>query len=46
MRDGRKLEPVSDEILVRENVGFDIWAHKDALDHVGAGDRGVRRGAC
>ncbi|MBP1077981.1 rhamnosyltransferase [Microbacterium terrae] len=32
-----KLEPVSDEILVRENVGFDIWAHKEALDHVGAG---------
>ncbi|WP_256714411.1 rhamnan synthesis F family protein [Microbacterium sp. RU33B] len=32
-----KLEPVSDEILVRENRGFDIWAHKDALDHVGAG---------
>lgn len=31
-----KLEPVCDEILVRENVGFDIWAHKDALDHVGA----------
>jgi lipopolysaccharide biosynthesis protein len=33
----RKLEPVSDEILVRDNVGFDIWAHKDALDHVGEG---------
>ncbi|WP_457101002.1 rhamnan synthesis F family protein [Microbacterium sp. P5_E9] len=32
-----KLEPVCDEILVRDNVGFDIWAHKDALDHVGAG---------
>ena len=31
-----KLEAVSDEILVRENVGFDIWAHKDALDHVGS----------
>jgi rhamnosyltransferase len=30
-----RLEPVSDEILVRENVGFDIWAHKAALDHVG-----------
>ena len=30
-----KLEPVADEILVRDNVGFDIWAHKDALDHVG-----------
>ena len=32
-----KLEPVSDEILVRENVGFDIWAHKEALEHVGEG---------
>ncbi|MGX5770694.1 rhamnan synthesis F family protein [Microbacterium trichothecenolyticum] len=32
-----KLEPVSDEILVRENRGYDIWAHKEALDHVGAG---------
>jgi len=32
-----KLEPVADEVLVRENAGFDIWAHKDALDHVGAG---------
>jgi len=30
-----KLTPVSDEILVRENTGFDIWAHKDALAHVG-----------
>ena len=41
---GAKLERVADEILVRENVGFDIWAHKAALDHVGAGTRGVRRG--
>lgn len=32
-----KLAPVADEILVRDNVGFDIWAHKHALDHVGAG---------
>jgi lipopolysaccharide biosynthesis protein len=31
------LEPVADEILVRENEGFDIWAHKAALEHVGAG---------
>ncbi|MFJ6653176.1 rhamnan synthesis F family protein [Microbacterium sp. NPDC091313] len=30
-----RLVAVSDEILVRENVGFDIWAHKEALDHVG-----------
>ena len=36
-KEGRaRLEPVSDEVLVRENVGFDIWAHKEALDHVGA----------
>ncbi|MCT2084702.1 rhamnan synthesis F family protein [Microbacterium enclense] len=32
-----RLEPVSDEVLVRDNVGFDIWAHKEALEHVGAG---------
>ncbi|MGC5169245.1 rhamnan synthesis F family protein [Microbacterium sp. DT81.1] len=31
-----KLEPVSDEILVRDNHGYDIWAHKHALDHLGA----------
>lgn len=29
-----KLERVSDEILVRDNVGYDIWAHKDALAHM------------
>lgn len=29
------LEPLADEILVRENRGFDIWGHKDALDHLG-----------
>jgi rhamnosyltransferase len=35
--DGRAaLEPVSDDILVRENVGFDIWGHKAGLDQVGA----------
>ncbi|KRA22227.1 hypothetical protein ASD65_17130 [Microbacterium sp. Root61] len=32
-----KLAPVSDEIIVRDNIGFDIWAHKEALDHVGSG---------
>ena len=31
-----RLQPVADEILVRENRGFDIWGHKDALDHLGA----------
>jgi rhamnosyltransferase len=30
-----KLSPVADEILVRDNAGYDIWAHKDALDHLG-----------
>lgn len=29
------LEPLADEILVRENRGFDIWGHKHALDHLG-----------
>ena len=31
-----KLELVSDDILVRDNHGYDIWAHKHALDHLGA----------
>jgi rhamnosyltransferase len=30
------LEPLADEILVRENRGFDIWGHKHALDHLGS----------
>ena len=29
------LEPVCDDIVVRANVGFDIWGHKAGLDHVG-----------
>jgi len=31
----RALEGAADEVLVRENVGLDIWAHKAALDHLG-----------
>lgn len=31
----RALETCSDEILVRENRGFDIWGYKDGLDSVG-----------
>ncbi|MDR7185311.1 rhamnosyltransferase [Microbacterium trichothecenolyticum] len=30
-----RLEPVADDILVRDNRGFDIWAHREALDHIG-----------
>ncbi|WP_396668666.1 rhamnan synthesis F family protein [Microbacterium sp. R86528] len=30
-----KLAPVSDSVLVRENVGYDIWAHKEALEFAG-----------
>lgn len=34
--EGRKrLEPVVDDILVRENRGFDIWGYKQGLDAVG-----------
>jgi lipopolysaccharide biosynthesis protein len=35
-QEGRaKLEPVCDDILVRDNTGYDIWAQKEALEHVG-----------
>lgn len=30
-----RLERVADEIVVRDNHGFDIWGHKHALDHLG-----------
>lgn len=29
------LEPVADDIVVRENRGYDIWGYKCGLDHVG-----------
>lgn len=29
------LEEVADEILVRRNRGYDIWAHKEGLEHIG-----------
>lgn len=31
------LDSVSDEVLERENVGFDIWGYKHGLDHIGVG---------
>ena len=35
--DGRaKLHDIADEVLVRANRGYDIWAHKHAIDHLGA----------
>lgn len=34
-RGGARLEPVSDDILVRENRGFDIWGYKAGIDAVG-----------
>lgn len=30
-----KVREVSDEVLVRANVGYDIWAHKHVIDHLG-----------
>ena len=30
-----KLEAVSDEILIRENIGFDVWAYKEAIEQLG-----------
>lgn len=32
-----KLEPVADEIIVRENSGYDIGAHRHAIAHLGDG---------
>lgn len=30
-----KLNQVSDEILVRSNTGFDGWAYKEGIEHIG-----------
>jgi lipopolysaccharide biosynthesis protein len=30
-----KFESVCDEILVRENIGFDVWAYKEGIEHIG-----------
>ena len=30
-----KLENIADEVYVRENKGFDVWAYKTALEHYG-----------
>lgn len=31
----KRLLPFSNEIIVRENKGLDVWAYKTALEHVG-----------
>ncbi len=30
-----RLQRVADEVLVRENQGFDVWAYKVGIDHIG-----------
>lgn len=30
----RKIKPIVDEIIIRQNVGFDVWAYKEGLDHI------------
>lgn len=30
-----KLQRVSDDIFVRENVGFDVWAYKEGMEYLG-----------
>lgn len=30
-----KFETVADDILVRENVGFDVWAYKEGMEYYG-----------
>lgn len=31
----KKIRNVADDVIIRENVGFDVWAYKRALEHVG-----------
>ena len=31
----RKFETVADEILTRKNEGFDVWAYKEGIEHIG-----------
>jgi len=32
----RKLNLIVDDILLRDNIGFDVWGYKDGLEYVGA----------
>lgn len=35
-QEGReKFDTVADDILVRENTGFDVWAYKTGIEHIG-----------
>ncbi|GAA4485346.1 rhamnan synthesis F family protein [Microbacterium panaciterrae] len=36
-RGRERLSAVSDEVVERENRGYDIWGYKHGLDHVGGG---------
>ncbi|WP_022711834.1 rhamnan synthesis F family protein [Pseudochrobactrum sp. AO18b] len=29
------VKAVADEVLIRENIGFDVWAYRDGLEHIG-----------
>jgi rhamnosyltransferase len=31
----RKLAPIANEILVRKNEGFDVWAYKEGIEYIG-----------
>lgn len=31
----KKLEPLVDVVHCRENIGFDVWAYKEAIEHFG-----------
>lgn len=31
----KELSKVSDQLLIRKNVGFDVWAYKTAIEHYG-----------
>lgn len=36
-RGRRRLDAVADTVMTRENVGFDVWGYKEALERIGDG---------
>ena len=31
----RRFAEIADEVFIRENIGFDVWAYKQAMEHIG-----------
>lgn len=31
----QRFAEIADEVFIRENIGFDVWAYKQAMEHIG-----------